>query len=1511
MRVFVSHSSLDKPAVLVLAEALTARGFEPLLDSWDVAAGHDIAAWINQGLESADAGIVVLSANAVASSWVAAEISALIFARVEKGKVLIPVVLDENVQIPALLAPLLRRRIDEIDAIADGLRNRSARPASIHAPELGAATRVMIELSRGTDGATCSAVRFPHGALSGSASTSHDMASALAAFRRGFGGNIRRDRASADLRASEAQMAELGRAVAAMCLPDGAAQALQQAIDECRSGFVEVCFTAGDEGLLGLPFETLRLPDGRLLATLVPVVVWRRPLNVAESAPTILAGPLKILVAVGAPDVTALASPALDQERELQNILDAVESLNQQDDAQVRILEVGHPDEIAAAFARDAYHVLHLSCHGRPGELELEDEDGRAVSVTPADLLAPLKRTGRPLPMVLLNTCHGGVSDVHDERPGASFAKALLDEGVPAVLAMQTAVSDGYATDLARAFYTRLLEGEHLRPSRALASARKDIEAARQSALRGGSHAPPEYATATLFIAGEEIPVADFGAERQPLHVTPVNHLSGPVPQLGMDDLIGRRSELREVLKAIRDPDADHVGAVVTGIGGVGKSALVGRAMQRLVEDGWVVAVHTGRYGLNEVFACVGAALRDAKPQAAVLLGNRFIAQAIGEPEQQRLIHKAIAEQRVLLLLDDFEQNLEHGGKEFLDPSTEMALVALAEQALGGKGRLLFTCRYPIPRAEGWLRRVTLGALSPAEMRKMVLRMPALSGLKPAEMEPVLRVINGHPRMLEFLDALLRGGKGKLPPHVSRKFRLLLDEASVDPAGAAGNLDESLRAAQLLIARNVFLDELLKLAQAAGVDEAMLQLAVSNLPVTAAGLARMLADDVTQSGDVEAAQRALITLEDLSLLHRLPDGSAIVHRWTAQGLAELDAAAHRKRFGRAARYRWWRVANETHELGDGVEATRNFLAGHYFDEAVDAATACLDAMQRFQQSMAIASFASEVLETLPESNEGFAMVADEESRAFVALGETGRAIDRYSALLVRQQRVVDAEPDNANHRRNLSVSFNKMGELHRAMGQGEQARQAFASALAIRQGLAEAEPDHAGYQRDLSVSFSKMGDLHRALGQGEQARQAFSASLEIAQRLAEADPDQADYQRDLSVAFDKMGSLHRALGQGEQARQAFSASLEIARRLADAEPDRADYQRGLSISFSKMGHLYRALGQGEQARQAFSAALEIAQRLAEAEPDRVDYQRDLSVSFDNMGDLYRARGQSEHARQAFSSALEISRRLAAAEPDRADYQRDLSVSFSKMGDIHRALGQGEQARQAFSASLEIAQHLVEAEPDRADYQRDLSVSFERVGDLCLALGEVEEARQALSSALDIRQRLCEAEPDRTDYQRDLSVSLGKAGALFLSLGQAEEARQAFSESSEIVRRLAEAEPDRADYQRDLSVSYHRMAALFMENGDLPAAIEMYAEDLAIAERLALAEPLRADYQEDLIISLLQMGTYAENGSDASRYLLRAQGLVDELVSSGRASSANRAVFEQVRKLMEERGIQPG
>ena len=1105
MRVFISHSSKDKPQVEVLALALRERGIEVWLDKWEIGPGDDIVARINAGLEEATAGLIVFSKHSRESRWVEAETSYLTYARINEGKVLIPVKAGGDAFVPPLLRPLAYRGIEEVEAIADALQGRRPSRPPARTRDEHRVERVVIALQREGQAGVQVDVHIGQEQYASRplAALPREVTRGRDAFLRGFRLGLRRDPATAERASLESSVVELGRALCGVCLPGDAAEALLNMVDGCPVGTtVEVWFEASDPELLGLPFETLRLPGDRLLATVPSVVMARRPIGLQHAYRQPLPGPLKILIAVAAPDEELTTSVVLDQERELQNILDATEAAQRSENVEVRILEVGHPEVMAAAIERDSYHVLHISCHGMPGRLELEDEEGRAVLTTAGELLEPIREAGGPLPLVFLNACHGGV----EGGQTASLAEELLRAGVPCVLAMQTSVSDYYATQLARAFYEHLARREILLPSRALAQARKDLEKARRRAVERGEpieQTQPEYATATLFVAGDHEPqLGDFARDKEPLSERPVHDMTGPVPQLRIDDLIGRRNELRQTLRPLRDQTTAHAGVVLTGIGGVGKSAVAGRAMRRLAESGFLVAAHVGPWDLERIAVAVGTALvRDGRDELKAL-GKILVQPSLDDRVRRQLLAGLLAAEPLVLVLDDFEMNLTEGGAAFRDPAVAEYLGELLESAR--RGRLLLTCRHPVPGTEAHLRRIRIGPLSPAESRKLLRRLDQLSGRDPAELALVLRVIGGHPRMLEFLDGVLRGGTGRLP-HVTTKLRKTMQAAQVDLDGGSRDLEEGIQQALLLGARDVLLEELLDISRAEDLESVLLQTAVSNLPVSPAGLAHMLADGPAEN--LAAVESRLHRLEELSLMFRFPDGSGWVHRWTAEGLARLvPDQEYRWRANRAGRYRSWRVEHESHSLEDGWEAVRNHLVGRDFDAATGVAFTCFDALRRFNQTTAIAALAGEVLEVLPLDHPNYGPVADQEGQAHLALGFVTLAVERYESLLRLHKERAESEPDRADYQRDLSVSYNKVGDLYQSLGQGEKAREAYLNALQIRERLAESEPDRADYQVDLASSLVRVA-LTGASERQKGLKRALSilTALRDQERLAPVD----------------------------------------------------------------------------------------------------------------------------------------------------------------------------------------------------------------------------------------------------------------------------------------------------------------------------------------------------------------------------------------------------------------------
>jgi eukaryotic-like serine/threonine-protein kinase len=73
--------------------------------------------------------------------------------------------------------------------------------------------------------------------------------------------------------------------------------------------------------------------------------------------------------------------------------------------------------------------------------------------------------------------------------------------------------------------------------------------------------------------------------------------------------------------------------------------------------------------------------------------------------------------------------------------------------------------------------------------------------------------------------------------------------------------------------------------------------------------------------------------------------------------------------------------------------------------------------------------------------------------------------------------------------------------------------------------LAQSDPSNAGWQRDLSVSYEKVGDVQLAQGELAGALQSYRGSLMIRERLARFDPGNAAWQRDLAVSYSKLATV--------------------------------------------------------------------------------------------------------------------------------------------------------------------------------------------------------------------------------------------------------------------------------------------------------------------------------------------------------------------------------------------------
>ena len=303
--------------------------------------------------------------------------------------------------------------------------------------------------------------------------------------------------------------------------------------------------------------------------------------------------------------------------------------------------------------------------------------------------------------------------------------------------------------------------------------------------------------------------------------------------------------------------------------------------------------MHEGRWNPTALITATANVITEALPRitdaalAASLrqAGSLLTDRDLDDGPKLAVVTGLLAECRLLVVLDDFEQNLTPGGQDFLDPAFGEVLDALADAAQ--TGGLLITCRYPLPGPDRFLAQVPVPALSGAELRRMFLRLPALADLGPADQQLLTRTIGGHPRLIEFTDALLRRGRSSLR-HVQVKLRDLARAEGVD-LGGDRPVSRAAGQAMILGSADILLTELLALLtpRQAGI---LAQVAVCRAPMTLPDLAFTLTPGPDAPGtepqtaaspqDLAALQADTDRLADLTLL--------------AAGEADRDAPVDRR-----------------------------------------------------------------------------------------------------------------------------------------------------------------------------------------------------------------------------------------------------------------------------------------------------------------------------------------------------------------------------------------------------------------------------------------------------------------------------------------------------------------------------------------------------------------------------------------------------------------------------------------
>ena len=240
--------------------------------------------------------------------------------------------------------------------------------------------------------------------------------------------------------------------------------------------------------------------------------------------------------------------------------------------------------------------------------------------------------------------------------------------------------------------------------------------------------------------------------------------------------------------------------------------------------------------------------------------------------------------------------------------------------------------------------------------------------------------------------------------------------------------------------------------------------------------------------------------------------------------------------------------------------------------------------------------------------------------------------------------------------------------------------------------------------RDLSVSWNKLGDVARARNLLDEAETAYGEGKALADDLYRAQPT-PENTRDLWVSWNKLGDVARARNRLDEAEAAYREGKALADTLYRAQPTPQN-TRDLSISWNKLGEVAHTRNRLDEAEAAYREGKVLRETLHRTQPTP-ESTRDLSISWERLGDVARARNRLDEAETAYAEAIALWRILQSEAGENRDTVRGEAVVLERLASVLGNESDRHQTVDTLSRAEAIWLRLATAFPDEPEFSESL------------------------------------------------------------------------------------------------------------------------------------------------------------------------------------------------------------
>ncbi len=779
----------------------------------------------------------------------------------------------------------------------------------------------------------------------------------------------------------------------------------------------------------------------------------------------------------------------------------------------------------------------------------------------------------------------------------------------------------------------------------------------------------------TVLAAAGSVPLIDSGSS--------VRRLSRPRAASEDPRFVGRRAEQRHWPADLTGPGA---GIVIWGVGGIGKTKLADKVADRVqaATPGLILVRPTGPLTLDSLISAVTGSIRgglvNGEPEETTrALDDAARTDRSWQDRLAALRNRVFGRLPLVVRIDDFEENLRSSGDTGREVSDRVLGEFLAAWAADpGRSRLLITSRHQFTLPGGAERHLSfrpLGALSRTETTKLAWSLPALDRKSEDDLTTVWRLVGGHPLSLEYLDALLSGGRARyadVTEKLSEAITSRLD--GTDRASwltARTRLDTALAETVALAADNVLLPGLLtRIDEVAGSGNLLVGVSVyrervdRNAVLFQAGEPDPEAEHVPDFVALHDRLRGILAAAGIHA-RQLPDPASLPERVRAELAPHLEAAYRPPRppfrapaaldgqIG-ACRAAGLLIVNE------GDDGTERFFV-HRWTAANLAAPPAGAALRRAHEQAA----AYWRWRAAAQRQSAEARVHDDLEARYHLL-EAGRPEEAADAALgaarlLEEQGsweeedwlatdVLDSLPAASSRR---GQWIHRRGNAALLRGDYREARQQYQLALGTY-----ADDDLAGK----AASHGTLGTVAQHLNEREEAERQFELSANFSKRIS-------DERHSMAATHNQRGVLAQSNGDHAEAGRQYERALELGKELED--------ERLIAAAYGNLGNLAYLSKDYKKAERQYERALKLAKESGD--------QDGIANGHHQLGMIAEAQKRNQEARQQYQLALDIR--------EKSGDQAGIANGYGRLGMIALKQRHYDEARYRFEGCENICRRI--------------------------------------------------------------------------------------------------------------------------------------------------------------------------------------------------------------------------